>query len=195
MTAKSDPDEYGKLQAFVMPRGVQIDGPALVNARILSTSAISREISLLNTEGSRVQQGNVLVIPIENSLLYIRPLYVESNDLPELRKVIVVYGRRAIMGDSLEQALAGLFGASSTGGIPPSTPPPSGGEATPSPTVKSLLDEAARAFDAAEAALRNGDLAGYQLKVREAQSLVRQAAEANNSATATTTTTQPPASA
>jgi uncharacterized membrane protein (UPF0182 family) len=63
MTAKSDRDGYGKLQAFVMPRGIQIDGPALVNARILSTTAISREISLLDTGGSRVQQGNVLVIP------------------------------------------------------------------------------------------------------------------------------------
>jgi uncharacterized membrane protein (UPF0182 family) len=198
MTAKSDPDEYGRLQVFVMPRGTQIDGPALVNSRILSTAEISREISLLDQRGSQVQQGNVLVIPIGNSLLYIRPIYVVSNDLPELRKVVVVYGRQARMGNTLQEALAGLFGAAPpTLEAGPDTP--GGGPApTPSADVQALLDRAAAAFAAAEEALRAGDLAGYQAKVREAQGLVQQAAAANRDASAppsTTSTTAPAASA
>ena len=217
MTAKSDPDEYGKLKAFVMPRGVQIDGPALSNARIQSTTAIAEQLTLLNREGSRVQQGNVLVIPIGNSLLYVRPIYVEAqaNPLPELRKVVVVYGKRASMGDTLQQALTGLFGSApptlEAGPEQPSEPTmPT--TPTPSADVQALLDRAAVAFAEADAALRAGDLAGYQAKVREAQSLVEQAAAANREAGAsggsggsgsgggggsgaTTSTTAPPESA
>jgi uncharacterized membrane protein (UPF0182 family) len=196
MTAKSDPDSYGKLQAFVLPRGVQIDGPALINSRILSDPAITQQLTLLNREGSRVQQGNVLVIPIKNSLLYIRPIYVEatSNPLPELRKVVVVYGKRAIMEDTLQAALAKLFGAAPptleqqpvTGGAPVPT-----GPAGPPPDVKALLDRAAAAFKAADDSLKAGDLAGYQAHVKEAQSYVDQAsrAAAQSSAPANTTTT------
>jgi uncharacterized membrane protein (UPF0182 family) len=196
MTAKSDPGEYGKLQAFVMPRGGQIDGPALINSRIQSTTAISREITLLNTNNSRVLQGNVLVIPIKNSLLYIRPLYVASNQanpLPELRKVVVVFGKKAAMGDTLQQALAQLFGdAPPTLEAGPTTPAP--GTPAPSADVQALLDQAAAAFDQADAALRAGDLAGYQAKVKEAQALVARAAEASKGQS-TTTTTRPAASA
>jgi uncharacterized membrane protein (UPF0182 family) len=195
MTAKSDPGEYGKIQAFVMPRGGQIDGPALINSRIQSTTAISREITLLNTNNSRVLQGNVLVIPIKNSLLYIRPLYVASNQnnpLPELRKVVVVFGKKAAMGDTLQQALAQLFGdAPPTLEEGPSAPTTPG---APAADVQALLDQAAAAFNAADAALKNGDLAGYQAKVKEAQALVARAAEASKGQS-TTTTTRPAASA
>jgi uncharacterized membrane protein (UPF0182 family) len=197
MTAKADPGEYGKLQVFVMPRGGQIDGPALVNSRIQSTTAISREITLLNTNNSRVQQGNVLVIPIKNSLLYIRPLYVQSNvtnPLPELRKVVVVYGKKAVMGDTLQQALEQLFGAAPpTLEQKPGTQPTPGQPATPSVDVKGFLDQAAAEFQAADDALTSGDLAGYQSHVKNAQSLVQQAADAQ--AQSTTTTTRPAASA
>ena len=194
MTAKSDPGEYGKLQVFVMPRGGQIDGPTLVNNRIQSTTDISREISLLNTQNSRVQQGNVLVIPIKNSLLYIRPLYVQSNvenPLPELRKVVVVYGKRAVMGNTLQQALEQIFGAA-----PPTLETPTPGEpaAPPVTDVNQLLAQASAAFQAADEALRAGDLARYQAKVKEAQALVQRAAEASGGQS-TTTTTRPPASA
>ncbi|MEY2476655.1 MAG: uncharacterized protein QOG87_1970 [Actinomycetota bacterium] len=199
MTAKSDPAEYGKLQVFVMPRGEQIDGPTLVNSRIQSTTAISREISLLNTENSRVMQGNVLVVPIKNSLLYIRPLYVQSNvanPLPELRKVVVVFGKRAVMGDTLQQALQQLFGdAPPTLEQQPGAPTPTPGAAPVAPNVQSLLQQAADAFKAADDALRAGDLAGYQAKVKQAQALVEQAAQASGQTASTTTTTRPAASA
>ena len=197
MTAKSDPDNYGRLQAFVLPRGGQIDGPALINSRILSTAEITQELTLLNREGSRVQQGNVLVIPIRNSLLYIRPIYVEAtrNPVPELRKVVVVYGRKAVMGNTLQEALVKLFGAAPpTLEQGPGTTPPTGGT-PPAADVASLLQQAADAFKAADDALRAGDLAGYQAKVKQAQQLVERAAQASSQAPATTTTTRPAASA
>ncbi|MGH9164580.1 MAG: UPF0182 family protein, partial [Acidimicrobiales bacterium] len=173
MTAKSDPDEYGRLQAFVMPRGEQIDGPALVDARVAADPTISREISLLNQQGSQVLLGNVQVIPIQNSLLYIRPLYVQSarNPLPEFKKAIVVFGDKAEMRDTLQQALVGVFGdAPATLEQPkPGEPAPTpGGDSGPavSATVQQLLGEAQTAYDAAKAALRNGDLAEYERQIK-----------------------------
>ncbi|MGH9153563.1 MAG: UPF0182 family protein, partial [Acidimicrobiales bacterium] len=139
MTAKSDPHQYGKLEAFVMPRGEQIDGPSLVDARAAADPAISREITLLDQRGSQVKLGNVQVIPIENSLLYVRPLYVQSarNPLPEFKRAIVVFGDRAVIGNTLREALVELFGdapgtleeAPGTGAPPPAAGPgePGGG--------------------------------------------------------------------
>lgn len=178
MTAKSDPEDYGKLQAFVMPRGAQIDGPAIVDARISADADISREITLLNQQGSEVLLGNVLVIPVENSLLYIRPLYVQSkrNPLPELEKVIVVFGEKAVMRDTLQQSLATVFGDApdtleqfKPGEAPTPPPGPPDGPTAPAPgppaSTQQLLDQAQTAYDAAQAALRSGDLAEYQRQI------------------------------
>ena len=189
MTAKSDPEDYGKLQVYVMPRGVQIDGPALVDARIAADAPISQEITLLNQQGSQVLLGNVLVIPVENSLLYVRPLYVQStrNPLPEFKKAIVVFGNKAVMRDSLQAALAAVFGAApatleqARPGAPPvpgaPAPPPAAGPApaTPAaPNVQQLLDQAQAAYDAAQTALRNGNLAEYQRQINVVGDLLRQ---------------------
>jgi uncharacterized membrane protein (UPF0182 family) len=192
MTAKSDPADYGKLQNFVMPRGAQIDGPALIDSRISSNEAISKEISLLGQGGSTVEQGNLLVIPIKTSLLYVRPLYVQSdtNPLPELRKVIVVYANQAAMGDTLQDALTQLFGAAPatleqkapTGGQQPTTTGP-----TLNASVSQLLAQAAQDFADADTALKNGDLATYQAKIKDAQSKVDQARQQSNPSTTPTT--------
>ena len=188
VVAKSDPDSYGELEAFVMPSGRQIDGPALVDARISAEPTISQEISLLNKEGSRVLLGNVLVVPIRESLLYVRPLYVTSdrNQLPELKRVIVVYSRKAVMAPTFQQALAGLFGDApptqeAAPGATPSAP------AAPESTEQ-LLARAEEAFNEADAALRRGDLAEYQRKNREGVEYVKRA-RAGSRQPATTTTT------
>ena len=109
MVAKSDPSHYGRLEAFVMPRARQIDGPAIVNARINQQPEISQQITLLGTAGSNVKLGNLLVIPINQSLIYIQPLYVQAagTPVPQLKKVIVVAGDRVVMRDSLREALDG----------------------------------------------------------------------------------------
>ena len=113
MLAKSDPHDYGDLQVFVMPRDRQVDGPAIVNARINQEPEVSQLITLLSRAGSEVLQGNLLIIPIEQSLVYIRPLYVQAtgaNAVPELKKVIVAFGDRIAIHDTLQAALTAVFG-------------------------------------------------------------------------------------
>ena len=208
MTAKSDPDQYGRLEVFVMPRGEQIDGPALVDARAAADPDISREITLLDQRGSEVQLGNVQVIPIQNSLLYVRPLYVQSarNPLPEFKRAIVVFGDRAVIGNTLREALTKIFGDApgtleqAPGGEPPAptdpgTAEPGPGVAPESEEVQRLLTEAEAAFTAAQTALRAGDLAEYQRQVGIVGDRVRQAQgrAAGTAPTTTTTTTAPTA--
>ena len=181
MTAKSDPAEYGRLQAFVMPRGQQIDGPALVDARVAADSEITQEITLLDQRGSEVRLGNIQVIPVENSLLYIRPLYVQSsrNPLPEFKKAIVVFGDKVEMRDTLQAALVAVFGDApetleqprpgAETPTPPGPPPGEGGggiDPGVSATVAQLLAEAQSAYDAGQTALRAGDLAEYERQIK-----------------------------
>ncbi len=119
IVGKSDPDEYGQLVAYrVEPRG-GTDGPALVNAKVQTEIDISRFITLLNQQGSRVQFGDLLLIPIENSVLYVRALYVvaQSTQVPELRQVIAVLGENVVMCPTLGEALRGVFGLGSTAGL------------------------------------------------------------------------------
>ncbi|MGH9278410.1 MAG: UPF0182 family protein, partial [Acidimicrobiales bacterium] len=113
VVAKSDPGSYGQLEAYVMPRDRPIDGPALVNSRINQDTNISSQITLLNTSGSKVTLGNMLLIPVQQSLLWVRPLYTEaegSTPLPQLKKVIVVFGDKVVMENSLREALVRVFG-------------------------------------------------------------------------------------
>jgi uncharacterized membrane protein (UPF0182 family) len=192
MTAKSDPDEYGKLQSFAMPRQLQIDGPAIINARINQQPDVSKDITLLDTAGSTVELGNLLLIPINNSILYVQPLYVTSQatPLPQLKRVIVVYADKVVMRDSLREALNVIFGAApetleQTPGQS-TTPPgetPTTTPGTPTPpvanaTVQQLIDQANVHFEAAQSALRNGDLSAYQKENDTARDLIRQASGA-----------------
>lgn len=110
MTAKSDPADYGKLQVFEtrsLPKG-----PALIASDIANDPTIASELTLLDQRGSQVLQGNLLLVPVANSLLYVRPLYVqaEQTPVPELKKVIVDFNGKLVMQDTLEQALAGALG-------------------------------------------------------------------------------------
>jgi uncharacterized membrane protein (UPF0182 family) len=199
MTAKSDPGTYGELEVFVTPRGQRIDGPSLVNATINATPSISQELSLLNTQGSQVLFGNELVLPIEQSLLYVRPLYVsaQKTDLPELRKVIVVYAGKAIMKDTLQEALTNLFGNApptleqkGAGGTPTTVGP------TVAPNLASLLAQIQAAYNDAQAALKVGDLGTYQKRINDMGALISQAqaqsAGSGSSPSSTTTTTTRP---
>jgi uncharacterized protein len=114
MVAKGDPGDYGKLEVFVMPRDRQVDGPAIVNARINQEPEVSQLITLLSRAGSEVLLGNLVIIPIEQSLIYIRPLYVQAtgaNAVPELKKVIVAFGDRIAIRDTFQDALVAVFGA------------------------------------------------------------------------------------
>ncbi len=113
LAGRSDGDNYGKLLLYQFPKQELVYGPEQIEALINQDPIISQQISLWNRQGSGAIQGNLLVIPIERSLLYVEPLYLEAeqNSLPTLVRVIVVYENRIVMAETLEQALQGIFKA------------------------------------------------------------------------------------
>lgn len=111
LAARSDGENYGKLLLYIFPKQRLVYGPEQIEARINQDPVISQQITLWNRQGSRVVQGNLLVIPIERSLLYVEPLYLEAaqNSLPTLVRVIVAYENRIVMTQTLEQSLQAIF--------------------------------------------------------------------------------------
>ncbi len=129
LAARSDGENYGKLLLYTFPKQRLVYGPEQIEARINQDPVISQQISLWNRQGSRVIQGNLLIVPIsvakgstnDQSLLYVEPLYLEAtqNKLPTLIRVIVAYENRIVMAKTLAQALTAIFKSS-----PTSVPPP-----------------------------------------------------------------------
>ncbi|MEA3399744.1 MAG: UPF0182 family protein [Armatimonadota bacterium] len=111
MAARCDEPHYGELMVYHFPRRT-IYGPWMIESRISQDAEISEQITLWSQAGSRVIRGNLLVIPLADSLLYVEPLYLEAEDtgLPELRRVILAYGENIVWGKDLETTLAKLFG-------------------------------------------------------------------------------------
>jgi uncharacterized protein len=188
LTVKSDPNSYGQMDAFVMPRDQQIDGPMLVDARINQEPTISQQITLLSRAGSQVRFGDMLIIPMADSLLYIRPLYVvaQQTQVPEFKAAIVVQGNKIAMENTLQGALSKVFGSSpqtleqNKSTAPVVTDQSQTGQTTtptttPSGDAQSLLTQANDQFTQADTALRSGDLAAYQDHIKKGIDLVRQA--------------------
>ncbi|WP_017296902.1 UPF0182 family protein [Nodosilinea nodulosa] len=111
MAARCDGEEYGKLLVYQFSRESLVFGPQQVEARISQNPIISEQISLWNQQGSRVNRGSLLIIPVEQSLLYVQPLYLEAENskLPELTRVIIAYRDQVVMEPTLDQALQALF--------------------------------------------------------------------------------------
>ncbi|MGB3200257.1 MAG: UPF0182 family protein [Nodosilinea sp.] len=111
LAARSDGDRYGLRLLYRFPKQELVFGPEQIEARINQDPEISQRISLWDTQGSRAQQGNLLVIPIEQSLLYVEPLYLvaEQNQLPTLTRVIMVYRNRIAMAPTLQAVLSAIF--------------------------------------------------------------------------------------
>jgi uncharacterized membrane protein (UPF0182 family) len=204
MTASSDPETYGELRTFVLPRSNLPDGPALVGGTISSDPDVASLQTLLGQEGSDLSFGNLLLIPIAESILYVRPLYVESTSTrtPELERVIVVYEGQVAVTPTLRESLVELFDdapqtledRTPVGEEAPADGEPSEEEPTPTEPpvdpgddVPGLLAAAAAAFDDAQAALDEGDLGLYQEKVSEAEDFVERAQALAGSTTPTTT--------
>jgi len=179
--AKSDADSYGELIDFELPRDSFIDGPGQVGARINQDPDISREFTLLGQQGSEVIQGNMLVVPIEESILYVQPIYIRANRtsgiaLPEFKRVVVVFGDNIVMRETLAEALSDVFGGAPAVVEPDDGEVPDGGEpVSVDAQVLDLLTQADQAFARADLSLRNGDLATYAEEVAEAQRLIEEA--------------------
>ncbi|HLG69422.1 MAG TPA: UPF0182 family protein [Chloroflexota bacterium] len=142
LVARSDGADYGKLLNYKLPKDKLIYGPLQIESRIDQDTAISSQLSLWNQQGSQVLRGNLLVIPVGDSFLYVEPLYLQaqSSPLPELKRVIVAAGNKIAMTETLENSLNQIFAGTSTtpGGVVSTLPPPSaiqpsaGGSAAPS---------------------------------------------------------------
>jgi hypothetical protein len=128
LAARSDGNDYGKLLLFRYPRDRLIYGPAQIDARIDQNPDISAQLTLWSQQGSSVIRGNLLVIPIASSTLYVEPIYLQATNsrLPELTRVVVATGNRLAMDVSLDDVLARLFGPGAAVALPPAIgqPPP-----------------------------------------------------------------------
>jgi uncharacterized membrane protein (UPF0182 family) len=158
LAARCDPPDYGKLIVYEFPKEKLVYGPFQIEARINQNTKISQQISLWNQMGSRVIRGNLLVVPIENSILYASPLYLraETGQLPELKRVIAAYGDRVVMEETLPAALAALFEETA----PESPPVTFAGTSPPGPAderARTALGHYNRAIDR----LKSGDWAGF----------------------------------
>ena len=152
LAARSDQPNYGKLVVYNFPKQKLVYGPRQIEARIDQDSFISQQLTLWSQRGSQVIRGNLLVIPIERSLVYVEPLYIaaEKGRLPELKRVIVAFGDRIAMEETLDGAMARVFG----GQPPPAAVAAPGPPARAEASVKTLLDSAASALARASEELR-----------------------------------------
>ncbi|MBU3161731.1 UPF0182 family protein [Clostridium frigoris] len=110
--ARMDGDNYGKMVLYILPPKQTVYSPVLFKQQINQDTVISKELSLWNTQGSQVQFGETVIVPIKNSLLYIEPMYLRAKgktSIPEMKKVIVSYGDKIILGDNIELALDQIF--------------------------------------------------------------------------------------
>jgi uncharacterized membrane protein (UPF0182 family) len=169
MAARADAPHYGELLVYRLPKERLILGPMQLEAMINQDTTIARQISLWDQHGSRVLRGNLLVIPIGASFIYVEPVYLsaEGNDLPQLKRIIVSDGDRLAMEPTLEEALRAAFGGAAREG--------EGGTEQPSPAEG--LDQARRTLDDAEAALRAGDWPRFGAAMQELKALLGSGAE------------------
>jgi hypothetical protein len=171
MVARSDGENYGRLVVYRFPKQKLVYGPRQIVARINQDAEISRQISLWDQRGSQVIQGNLLIIPIEEALLYVRPLYLraESGKIPELKRVIVAYENQIAMEETLEASIDRIFKGElpqvGQGGTPPQASP-AGAEAAVS-TGNGLAQQAKDAYERAVAAQRQGDWARYGEEIKK----------------------------
>jgi uncharacterized membrane protein (UPF0182 family) len=179
LAARSDPPNYGRLVVYNFPKQKLVYGPRQIDARIDQDPVISQQLSLWNQRGSTVIRGSLLAIPIEQSLIYVQPLYLAASEqgaLPELRRVIVAYGNQIAMEPTLEQSLARIFG----GRIASTAPEPAAARPTATsspPALPALAQRALEIYLRAQEALRRGDFAAYGAEQKRLEETLRALAE------------------
>jgi hypothetical protein len=183
LAARSDAPNYGQLVAYRFPKQELIFGPLQIEGRIDQDPEISSQISLWDQGGSEVIRGNLLVLPIDNSLLYVEPLYLraENGQIPELKRVILSSGNKIVMRETLDKALLALFEgqapviAPETPQAAAPTPAPRATNTGPPPTdVAELARAAAGHYEAAQEALQNGNWAVYGDELNQMESVLNE---------------------
>lgn len=181
LAARNDGENYGELVLYRFSKQELVYGPMQIESRISSDGDIAREIALWDQRGSQVIRGNLLVIPIKNSILYVEPLYIQAsneNSLPEVNRIIVAFQDKIVMERTLDEALIKLFRGVSggTGTTIPETP--GSGETEQSPTLDIDINVLARrvreAFERAQNASQSGNWAQYGEALQELETLITQ---------------------
>ena len=172
MAGRSDGANYGEMLLYEFPKQELVYGPSQIEARIDQNPDISQQLTLWSQEGSRVIRGDLLVIPIEESLLYVEPVYLraEQGELPELRRVIVTHGETVVMRETLEEAIAAIFGEP----VPQPGAEPTGETALIGAEGRSLVDAIAEAYEQSQTALDQRDWQTYGEAQQELEQLIQQ---------------------
>ncbi len=161
LAARCDGDNYGTLVVYRFPKDRLIYGPSQIENRIQQDTAITEQLALWSRGGAQVIRGNLLVIPLADSTLYVEAVFLQADagGLPELQRVIVAAGDEIAMERTLEQALAAIFGA--VVDLPEPPPPPDPDGPPISDDVRALIEQAQSHFDRAQEYLRQGNWAAY----------------------------------
>lgn len=172
LAARNDGENYGQLMIYKFPKEKLIYGPMQIEARIDQNPTISSEITLWNQQGSRVIRGNLLMIPIKESLIYVEPLYIQSdaeNALPEVKRIIVAYKNKIVMEQTLEEALIRIF-EDYVAEIDPDAE-------IEEKTVEDIIKEASDAIERAKTASGEGDWTAFGIALDEVADLINQLEE------------------
>lgn len=181
--AEAGTSDYGKIRILKLPTNTTVPGPKQVQSQFNSEQNIAETISLLNRGDSKVEYGNLLTVPLDGGLLYVEPVYVRGGGLkyPLLRKVLVTYGGNTAFEDTLDEALNKVFGADGETTTPPedddggtTTPPPT----SDNPTVQEALNDAQKAFEDGQEALKKGDWEAYGLAQKDLEEALQRAEDA-----------------
>jgi len=151
LAARCDFPEYGKMLFYELPKEKLIYGPMQIEAMINQNTAIAAQLTLWDQKGSRVIRGNLIAVPIENSFLYVVPLYLtaEGTDFPQLKRVIVISGDKVVMETTLDEAIQSVFGTQSPQ------------NAAQAPRARPGLGQARAQFDEAQKAIQQGDWGNF----------------------------------
>ena len=208
VAARNDGANYGTVRVYQFPSDTTVFGPAQIEARIDQNPTISAQITLWNQSGSSVVRGNLIVIPVANSLLYLQPVYLQSTSaaFPEFQKIVVASPTTVVWGNTLADALTQLLAAGANGGGTPTPTPSPGPGQTPGPTVAptatpgtsaapsdlpndvtGLIAYANTHFDAAQTALRAGDFATYGTEMDKVKAALARLAQLTPIPSASTT--------
>jgi uncharacterized protein len=176
MAARSDPGRYGELVVYKLPKDRLIYGPGQIESRIDQNTEISQQLALWDQRGSRVIRGNLMVIPIEESFLYVEPVFLiaEGTQIPQLRRVIALFGERVAMERTLDEALAVIFGAELVERVARGELVPDAVPGLETARAQQDLRRAREALERAMVALQQGDFGTFGERIQEVRRILDQ---------------------
>ena len=187
IAGRSDGENYGELVEYQFPKDTLVFGPSQIESRIDQDAEISQQLSLWSQRGSRVIRGNLIVYPIENSILYVEPIYLqaEASEIPEMKRVVVSYAGQIEMDVTLEGALAKIFGVAQEEETAEEVP--AGEQPVLPEDMQGLASRAYQLFQEAQEAQRQGNWQQYGEKLEQLNEVLNELNTLNQEATTETT--------